>query len=282
MAKVDLGNIAPDAFPRIRGRFLVRPQRGGFIAVAWPQKRGENQSANSQWTAQQFAYAGRMAANAHTLDLQTAIYMTKGTDWVPRDLLMRGIFGTAYTIINQDGTEWTVTPKTPPTYRRPVITQWQFNQFDSAYTGTVSSSPNAFKGCIFVPYESMTIYAAQALFPGVINATYQMMLAGLSPTNVIEDLVMSDVVTAGATTDRFRLFNMPTHLLAGGRYALMVGRTDAGDAYAMPVRASNNARWLMPVNSIGFATLADATPDVGDTIANISAVVPPMGLLAAF
>lgn len=282
MAKVDLMGLNPGALPRIRGQFLVRPQLGGFVAAAWPPKRGNNQHPNSKWTSKQWGYAARMAANAHTLDLQTAIFMTKGTDWVPRDILMRAAFGTAYEIYNPDGTQWTVSSKSPPKARRAVITQWQFNQFDNAHSTVSTVSNFAFKGGFIRPWQQTQILASQAIFTGVIGASYRMCLALVDPANVIQEITFSDIVTGASTERRFREFNLEALMEPGETYALMVGRTDSVATYNLPCAFNAQAKWLWPVSNAGAAVIASVLPAVGNTISNPSLNSPFLGVALAF
>lgn len=282
MAKVILDNVTPDAFPRIRGRFLTHPIRGQIIARGWPKKRGDNQHPNSQWTAKQFAYVGQMTANAFPLDWQTAIYMTKGTDWVPRDLLTRAAFGTAYEVTLAGGDPWPVVPKSPPPPRRDPVMQWQFNQFDNAYNTNIDTAATCWKGGILVPDTPMQIAATQAIFTAVINGTYQMLIAALDATNAITDLVFSAPQTLGTNDRRWREFDTQAQLSPGVRYAVMVGRIDAAANYALPLAMNTTPKWLMPVISLGNARIAKITPAVGDVVGFASANTPFFGLLAEF
>lgn len=282
MAKVDLGNVAPDAFPRVRGVFLVQPYRGGLAARAWPKKRGDNQHPNSKWTAEQFGYAGRMAANATPLDWQTAAYMTAGTDWVPRDLLMRGIYGKAYEIVLKDGTTYQPADHSPPKPRRPMTQQWQYNQFDNAYNATTTAGAFAWKGNILTPDTQINIAAAQAIFTGVNGGLYRMALATLNGANQIVELEISDQVQVIDTLRKWREFNLEGVMLPGTAYALMVGRQDAGPTYSLPLNQATTPKWLMPITSLGNALLAQTTPAVGQTVTTNSVNTPFLGMLAAY
>lgn len=102
MAKVTPPSSVP--VPRSRGRFLVYKRLGGTYAHKWPRARPAKPRPEDEWLRKQFGYAARMAANAEPLNMQTAMNLTRGTEWVPRDLLMRGIYGKAYTVILPDGT----------------------------------------------------------------------------------------------------------------------------------------------------------------------------------
>lgn len=107
MAKIYPANIAPDALPRARGIFIVRITPAGIIAQKWPRKRGKPTNPKVAFTSKQFSIASRMAANSEPLQMETARYLTKGTIWMPRDLLVMAAYGKAYELVNKDGTIWT-------------------------------------------------------------------------------------------------------------------------------------------------------------------------------
>jgi hypothetical protein len=282
MAKVDLMGLAPDAFPRVRGQFLVRLQRGQYIAVAWPPKRGDRQHPNSKWTAQQWAYAARWASRPNPLDFQTAIYMTKGTDWVPRDILMRAIYGKAYEVYDTNGVLWTVNPHSPPKARRPMVQQWQPNFWDLATTTSSTVHAFAWKGNILGVDQPTEIGAAQAYFTGVSGGLYRMALARLSPGNTIAEITFSDQVQDTYADRRWREFNLTASMDPGERYWLAFGRQDAAANYNIPCWIAQAPKWLMPANNFGLGMLAQTTPAVGHILNAPNLFSPVLSMLASY
>lgn len=104
MAKVHLANLDPGSIPRVRGAFVVHLRKEGPVAHKWPRKRGQARSFADHFLRQQFRYAATMASNPEPLQLATAIELTRGTPYMPRDLLMRAIYGKAYEVVLPDGT----------------------------------------------------------------------------------------------------------------------------------------------------------------------------------
>lgn len=104
MAKIIPGNIAPDALPRVRGHMYARSTRYGVIAQAWPKKRGKPKDWNTYFLSTQFAKAAQMSANPEPLSYQTALFISHGTDYLPRDVLVRAAYGKLYEIVLPDGT----------------------------------------------------------------------------------------------------------------------------------------------------------------------------------
>lgn len=96
--------LAPSVTLHARGVAYVRKQGDKHIASKWPKKRGRPKTPYDRWRQAEFGYAAKMASNPHPLDLQSAQQLAKRTMMVPRDLLMRCIFGLQYIIILNDGT----------------------------------------------------------------------------------------------------------------------------------------------------------------------------------
>lgn len=143
MAKVDLANIPPDAWPRVRGAFLVKAGIYGPYAAKWPRKAGPPKTPAQQFTSAQFGIAARMAANSEPVQFETAREMTKGTDWLPRDLLTLAAYGKAYELFAPDGTPFTQadhgypkdTPPPPPV--GPAATRYFRLYITEGFTSTV-------------------------------------------------------------------------------------------------------------------------------------------------
>ncbi len=114
MVKVLPANLAPYTYPRVRGVFLTRLSRGVIIGQSWPRKRGKPTNPNVVFTSKQFSLAAQMAANPEPMSYVTAVEMTKGTDWMPRDLLIRAAFGKAYEIALPTGGWATQNSHAPP------------------------------------------------------------------------------------------------------------------------------------------------------------------------
>lgn len=114
MAKILPANLAPDALPRIRGVLLTRISRGVIIAQSWPRPRGKIKNSRVAFTSEQFSRAAIMAANPEPMSLITAQVSTKGSDWMPRDLLVRAAFGKAYEVTLPNGGVATQNSHAPP------------------------------------------------------------------------------------------------------------------------------------------------------------------------
>ncbi len=282
MAKIKPGNLAPYAYPRIRGLFLTQDYKGGIAARTWPKKRGKNQSPNSQWTSQQWGIAARWSASMFPLDYLTAQAVTAGTDWMPRDILLRAIFGTAIEVYNPDGTKWTVSYKGPPPPRRALVQQWQYDIFDAVNDASTDAGAQAFKGCTFVPSQDMQIAAALARFTPISTAEYKMVVATLNAGFQITALAVSAGINPLGTTRRWYEFNITADLVAGTTYAVMVGRTLGGNTYALPIQISTAQKWQFPMTLGQNARLAQQTPAVGQTVTVAAGNAPPFGLLATY
>lgn len=90
-----------------RGAFLIKADGDRLIAQAWPRKRGAATSGYNFYRQSEFGIAARWASHPEPKMYQTAVEMAKGTQQVPRDIIMMAIMGTYYTFVLEDGTEVT-------------------------------------------------------------------------------------------------------------------------------------------------------------------------------
>lgn len=121
MAKITPANLAPDAYPRIRGVVITYEHRGVMVAQKWPRKRGTPTNPKVIYTSKQFSYASQMAANAEPMSMETARYLSQDTVWLPRDLLVRAAYGNLYEITGPNGEIYTQAPHNKPNPPRPPV-----------------------------------------------------------------------------------------------------------------------------------------------------------------
>lgn len=114
MAVIQPANLDPDSWLRVKGVVIQQPWKTLMVVRTWPRKRGKPTNPAVIFTSTQFGKAGKMAANSEPMQYETAREMTKGTHWLPRDLLVKAAYGSAYEIILPDGSTAPVTPKGPP------------------------------------------------------------------------------------------------------------------------------------------------------------------------
>lgn len=115
MAKILAADLDPNVSVRARGRFFVAQTVHGAIAKKWPRKRGRARTEAQRFLEEQFGYAARMAANSEPIQFATAVNLTRNTELMPRDLLMKAIYGRAYEIVLPDGTVLVPADHTLPT-----------------------------------------------------------------------------------------------------------------------------------------------------------------------
>lgn len=108
MARVRTSKGTPDATPRIRGHFITRVTKHGLIAQKWPRKRGPARTPGERYHQAEFALAATQASDPEPLMYQTAIELAKGSDQVPRDLIMMATYGLYYRIGPIEGIQPTI------------------------------------------------------------------------------------------------------------------------------------------------------------------------------
>lgn len=106
MAKAKLGNIDPRAFSEARGRIMLSDTKHGAVFSKWPKKRGKAKSGYNFYRQTEFGLIAKWAANPLDLDLGTAVEMARGTEQVPRDILMMAAMGLYYEIVSPTGIVW--------------------------------------------------------------------------------------------------------------------------------------------------------------------------------
>jgi hypothetical protein len=106
MAKIYPQALSPDTVNGAPGRYVIRDTKQGIVAQAWPKKQKPAKSGYRYYQQTEFGIAGRWAANPLSIDYMSAVEMAKGTEQVPRDVLMSAMMGTYYEIITEDGQVW--------------------------------------------------------------------------------------------------------------------------------------------------------------------------------
>lgn len=101
--KIEPDPLVPDALLSTRGVVVVRQTRWGTIASKWPRPGPRGNSAGQRWRRIEFGQIAAASKNVHSLDLQTATEIAKGTNWVPRDLLMMAMMGNLFEVVLQSG-----------------------------------------------------------------------------------------------------------------------------------------------------------------------------------
>lgn len=92
---------------RSPGRADTHITKYGMHIQKWPRPRGRAKEGYNLYRQIEFGIAAQLAAHPEPVAYQTAIHQTKGTTWMPRDLLVRAAMGVAYTIRLRDGTVFT-------------------------------------------------------------------------------------------------------------------------------------------------------------------------------
>lgn len=156
---------------------------------------------------------------------------------------------------------------------RTLITDWSFRD----NTG-LSTSSYAWKGNRFTPDVDVDIYAMCYFGTIVGNGVYQAaVITGSGSPGNIATVTKSATYTAASSPasltggHMWLEFSSPVRLTAGTQYGLMVGRTDAGGTYQLPVAFNGGA---IPSNAVPMPGLShgagwrcdDATLTVGSAI----------------
>lgn len=154
----------------------------------------------------------------------------------------------------------------------------------------ISGSANAFKGVTIKADGTVTVDRILALLDVISGGVYKAVLLELNNSDVIQSVVASATFTAPASvTDSLLKFSItPTTLVSGTRYAIMVGRTDAGNTYVLPIHVSAEAmKWAIPgvtsdAGSTILCVLPQAAPAAGQTVTVAGQSTYTMGVGVTF
>lgn len=287
----------------------LRTLNGQVIASKWPRKRGPpKKKAHAQQT-RWFAHARKLSKWAIPKQQIAARDATHRTPLMPTDVIMSAMAGRLYrVIIPGQGTyrslramndisrsldivsdvpgavlvrgedHWTGMPM--PT----TASQWFWSRPGPQLGANLSVSPFAFKGSIFTAHAHAITTAAMVSLDAIMGATYRFALARLDGDNVILKLIVGQTWEAEDSGHRVRLSPFVSELFADQTYAFLVGRTDGGPDYALPVPFNAPGQWTWPCTPLTAARLATTEPTTGQTLdtGGDSINTPPLALQMAF
>ena len=99
------------------------------------------------------------------------------------------------------------------------------------------SSSHAFKGMYMNPFLDIDITKIGGYMSLVDTGTYRAGIYRIDGSDDVDEVTAesSDFVATADTTFEMQLFDITATLTAGSVYAMLIGRTDAGDTYDLPL-----------------------------------------------
>ncbi len=98
--------VGPETGVRSYKQYYTRDTKWGRVVQAWPRKYNSKFKWWLIYKRAEFAYAAMWAANAEPMSYETAVNHSKGTDYLPRDVLVACMYARWYQIQNPDGFIW--------------------------------------------------------------------------------------------------------------------------------------------------------------------------------
>lgn len=279
MVKIYKADLDPKTFSHTLKGFYLKTWNGRTVVARSP-RFGPRNNRNSVWWRNQFTIAARMAASPLWLDYQAALGLSRGTEQVPRDILMMAAYGNLFSVELPDGTVTTVADHGPPPPQpipeENLMQAW--SSYDNPWSNTYSSFPKAFKGVIFTATANMEINGMNAIAGWIAGGTYRMLIAKLTGANVIDSIAVVSNKTISLTAHNNIYFAGTGTLEAGSKYFIAIGRTDLTGSYDMPVNNEKVAQWTAPVSRGTDANIASTNPTVGDALSTYGSLqTPPFG-----
>lgn len=171
-----------------RGAFYIRATKHGLVAQAWPRKRGMATTGYDFYRQREFAIAARWASHPEPKMYQTAVEMTRGTEQVPRDVIMMAIMGTYYTFVLPDGTEVTGARVTNPNpqYILDLITEEVGSMIWRDTIGWVGITPGEPHQILQLDINGVPTWVDAAGTVAAIRGTWtpSIVLTGVQPTGL--------------------------------------------------------------------------------------------------
>jgi len=261
------GDLGIGASVKTLKGFYVRSWLGRYVISKSPsQPKTPNRS--KIWHQNQFAIAARMAASPLWLDQISAMNAAKGTEQVPRDVLMMAAYGNLVGIIFPDGTESTVADHGPPPPSPPKEKAKMINWIliEQIYGGMNSASGNAFRGVYFTPHIDVQISGSDCMTNAIAGGSYRSFIATIDASRSIIEIIADATAAPVLSGVQMLHFDMETQLAAGTAYVLMFGRTDLTGSYNFPCFISGASGWTWPATQGMLAELNTLTPGPGTTL----------------
>lgn len=201
------------------------------------------------WNRQQFGLAAQMAASPIWLDYVGALAASKGTEQVPRDVLMMAIYGGLFQLVLPDGTVTTQANHSyqPPQPVKEKSTMIVAAYYDDAYTISSRSSG----------YEAM---GGDITFGAKTTVTHLTMVIGQSNTwdctiwivkmdaslKITEIIQQTPAGTFPAARAPIRIEHRATYE-KGDKITIIAQRTSGSGGNSFFVPTSGTAHWLYPM-----------------------------------
>lgn len=265
MAVGKKGDLSPGASVKTLKGFYVRSWLGRYVISKSPsQPKTYNHSR--WWNQNQFAIAARMAASPLWIDQISAMNAAKGTEQVPRDVLMMAAYGNLIGIIFPDGTETTVADHSAP----PIVPESEVETM-LCWSETVNARSTAYdgygaiaKGPIVVPMIDMKLKAVEVVANLALGSPYRMTLCRVSPTWQLLEIFATIDVTAPVAGNNLLRFPVEFDLPANSETCFMFSKRDGAPATALPIYVGFGNHWLAPFKKSQILVFKAAEPKVGD------------------
>lgn len=264
--KIDKADLAPRDFTHTLKGFYLSSWRGRTFVKKSPRYAlGDNPAR--RWNLNQFAIAARMAASPIWLDYIGALNASRGTEQVPRDILMMAAYGSLFTLTLPDGTTTTqanhsYVPPAPPEKAESMLIA---SFYDDAWKISGYLSSGATKGSTIEFSTALTIGRVGIMCSPTTGMTAQLMVCRLSPARVLTEIIAVQSFSGVAAGKQ--QFSMATNFTVapGDQITVLLTRTDSTNEYSLELPRGARGDWLYPVKAIETVRLVSNNPVVGST-----------------
>lgn len=244
--------------------FYVRSWLGRYVISKSPSQP-KTPNRNKIWNQNQFAIAARMAASPLWLDQISAMQVSKGTEQVPRDILMMAAYGKLISIEFPDGTVSTVADHNAPPLPAPREnkTMLIWGALHNARSTAYDSYPAACKGMVVNPLIPMKLRSVDVIMKLVLSAPYRMIACETDASFKMTRLIAVQNVISDQDGQGVLHFPMEMDLPTDRPTTFLVARTDVAGNHVLPIWIGFDNAWLGPFGNSQILVFNNVGPGVG-------------------
>jgi hypothetical protein len=267
MAKITELDLAKLNARHFKRAFYVKRTMQGLAVQAMP-KPYKRPAISIEWNTR-FGIAARMASNAISIELASAIGLSKGTTQVPRDLLTMAATGRLWQIEMPDGSILGHVEGPTVPVPQPItgdLRMWEWFQWSNMRSTAYPTGNYPSRGMQIIPKTDNTIKGIRANINGVAGAQYVAFTATLKTPTTINEPTYGDTITITSSGNQIIELPISAPIKAATPTLVMIARTDAGDTSNLPLPFPAAPQWGHTSTVSNGPNIAKALPHDGDTV----------------
>jgi len=282
--------------PALRKSIMLDTTRGAPRARQWPRGRNIRPGSGTAERNERFRIAQQFIKYLTAREQSTVADAVKGTPLMPRDVLTMLVYircfqlgpggpGTVYSMATRRDVSESLDAlgNTAGFGLQRGAEFWEAVPLSGGGGGMVwnwpaGSAPGinplysaAFQGAEYDCFQSMQVAQMATWVTFVSGGSYQVAIAEVDTGSTIQAIDTSAAWAATASYTGMHVWDLDATLSEGKRYALLIGRTDQGTTYVMPIPWQAPAIFNAPLQLVRRVSIASTAPAVGNSLTQIGA-----------